>query len=212
MDVERVRRLLSNQKCLRGELEGLLKEAIAANERELAYEIRDVIEERFPPLARRGGPAETVGRYKGMERHFGTAIEAYIWLVERFIEVRPEVFTDIKWETTGYVAVGQRRSEGHAIRNYFAKSPTKLFRESPHLADNPNNYCRLANAWYANKNLSNAQKFDILCRFGWVVGLTWRTDWDLEVLDPSEQLANLKVRTKVAERALDELDALLLKS
>jgi hypothetical protein len=213
MNVERARRLLSNLKCSRQELESLLKEAIAANERELAYDIKDVIEERFPQTGRsRGGPAETVARYKGMERRFPTAIDAYIWLVERFIGLRPEVFTDIKWKTTGYVAVGQRRSEGHAIRNYFARSPAKLFRQSPHLAGDLNNYCELSNGWYANKNLSNAQKFDILCRFGWVVGLKWGGDWDWEVLDPSEQLADRKERTRIAEKALDELDILLAKS
>lgn len=213
MDVERARRLLSNPKCSRQELDALLKEAIAANERELAYDIKDLIEERFPQTGRsRGGAAETVARYKGTEKRFPSAIDAYIWLVERFIGMKPEVFTDIKWETTGYVAVGQRKSEGHAIRNYFARSPGKLFHESPHLADNPNNYCVLQNGWYANKNLSNAQKFDILCRFGWVVRLKWETDWDWEVLDPSEQLSDRKERTKVAEKALGELDALLAKS
>ncbi len=191
----------------------MLKEALAANEREIAFEIKDVIEERFPETGRsRGGAAETISRYKGTTKRFSTAKEAYIWLAERFIGVRPEVFTDIKWETTGYVAIGHRRSEGHAIRNYFARSPGKLFRESPHLAEDSNNYFQLANGWYANTNLSNAQKFDILCRFGWVVGLKGGSEWDWEVLDPSEQLADRKERTKLAEKAFEELDALLAKS
>lgn len=213
MDVERTRRLISNPKCSRVELESLLKEAIAANEREIAYEIRDVIEERFSAVGRiGGGPAETVSRYKERERRFSTARDAYIWLVERFIGLRPEVFTDIKWGTTGYVAVGQRHNERGAIRNYFARSPKKLFRKSPHLAENSNNFAQLTNGWYANTNLSNVQKFDILCRFGWVVGLKGGADWDWEVLDPSEQLADRKERTKLAEKAFEELNALLAKS
>src|SRR5713226_1639261 len=186
MDIERIRKVISNPKCTRPELEQMLKSALAGNEREIAYEIRDILDERFPVPGRSPGATETVARFRTNTKRFPTAKGAYIWIVERFVGARPDVFTDIKWETTGYVAVGHRRSAEGAIRNYFARSPGALFRGSTHLADDQNNYARLPNGWYANTNLSNAQKFDILCRFGWVVGLKGGVDWDWEVLDPSE--------------------------
>ena len=213
MDIERVRRLISNPKCTRQELESLRKEALAAQEREVAYEIQDVLDERFPVVGRAGGgPTETIARYKTTEKRFSTAKEAYLWLIERFLGARPDVFTDLKWETTGYVAVGQRRNEHGAIRNYFARNPQKLFRESPHLAEDKSKYASLTNGWYANTNLSNAEKFDILCKFGWVVGLKGGTNGDWEVLDPSEGLADRKERIRLAERLFAELDAIPPKS
>ncbi len=44
------------------------------------------------------------------------------------------------------------------------------------------------------------------------IGLKGGSEWDWEVLDPSEQLADRKERTKLAEKAFEELDALLAKS
>lgn len=184
----------------------MLKSALAENEREIAFEIKEILDERFPQTGRSaGGSTETVARFKINTKRFPTAKEAYIWLIERFVGARPDVFTNIKWETA-YVAVGHRRTTEGAIRNYFARSPRVLFRGSPRLADNQNNYAPLTNGWYANVNLSNAQKFDILCRFGWVVGLKGGEDWDWEVLDPSEGLRDQKKRIALAERLFAELD------
>lgn len=45
------------------------------------------------------------------------------------------IFTDVRWETTGYVGVGKRGGPDDAARNYFARTPAKLFRKSPALAD-----------------------------------------------------------------------------
>jgi hypothetical protein len=210
MDIERTRKLLSNRASTRQELEQLLKQALAANVRELAFDIRDVIDERFPNSSTSSsGTTETIATFRSTEKRFPTAKGAYVWLVGHFIGVKPEVFTDVRWETTGYVAVGLRRTEsGGAIRNYFAHSPQQLFRNSPWLAENPSNYVRLQNGWYANTNLNNREKLDILTRFGWVVGLTYGPDWDFEVLDPSEGLRERNERIALGDKLLAELDQL----
>ena len=209
MNTERSRRLLANPASTREELEQLLKEALAANERELTFDIRDVIDERFPtvePSAR--GATPTILRFRSTEKRFPTAKEAYVWLIDRFVGTKPDVFTDVRWETTGYVAVGRHRAEeGKAIRNYFARSPEKLFRNSPWLAAEQSNYAQLQNGWYANVNLNNREKFDILCRFGWVVGLKGGQDWDWDVLEPSEGLRDRKERVALAEKLFAELEA-----
>lgn len=213
MDTELIRKRISNPACTRQELEQMLKDALSDNERELAYEIKDVLDERFTdwnaPAHSRGGATETIATFRSTAKHFPTAKEAYVWLVNCFIGVKPEVFTNIRWETTGYVAVGQRRNSEGAIRNYFARNPQKLFYKSPWLAENHNNYVRLQNGWYANSNLSNAEKFDILVRFGWVVELKCGHDWDWEVLDPSEGLRDRQERIALGERLSAELDSLL---
>lgn len=210
MDVERTRRLLANPASTQTELEQLFKEALAANERELAFDIRDVIDEKFPSAASTGrGATPTNATFRSTKKQFVTAKEAYVWLVDRFAGVRPDVFADVRWETTGYFAIGRHRDEeGRSIRNYFARSPEKLFRHSPLLAANQNNYARLQNGWYANVNLNNGEKFDILCRFGWVVGLKGGQDWDWDVSEPSDGLEERKKRIALAEKLFADLESL----
>lgn len=208
MDANRTRRLLAHPASTRDELEQLLKQALAENERELAAEIRDVIDERFTDfsVARHGATAV----FRSVERSFPTAKEAYIWLVNHFVAQRPEVFTDLRWETTGYVALGHRRTEdGGTIRNYFGRSPQRLFRHSPWLADDESKFVRLTNEWYANVNLSNREKFEILLRFGWVVGLKCGVDWDWNPFDPSDDLEEFRVRVALGNKLIAELDAAL---
>ena len=158
------------------------------------------------PHTRRGGSRATTARFRGQAREFDTARAAYIWLVECFAAANPTLFTDIRWETTGYVAVG-RRSRG-AARNYFAKSPTGLFRRTPSLTDNPNNFRKLTNGWFVNLNLNTRENFEILCRFATVSKLRHGEDWDWEVLDPAEPLSDARhraVRAEELQQVIDEI-------
>ncbi len=209
MDVERTRRLLANPASTRAELEQLRREALAANERELAFDISDVIDEKFPNASSSGrGATPTTAIFRSTKKQFPTAKEAYVWLVDRFTGVRPDVFTDVRWDTTGYIAIGRHRNEkGRPSRNYFARSAEQLFRDSPWLATNQSNYAKLQNGWFVNVNLNNREKFDILCRFGWVVGLKGGRDWDWEVSEPSEGLEDRKERIALAEKLFAELEA-----
>ena len=80
MDVERTRRLLANPASTRQELEQLFKEALAANERELAFDIKDVIDEKFPSVSPAGrGATPTISTFRSTEKHFPTAKEASSW-------------------------------------------------------------------------------------------------------------------------------------
>jgi hypothetical protein len=161
------------------------------------------------PRIRRGGSRATFARFRTKKQEFETARAAYIWLVERFTEVNPSLFTDIRWETTGYVGVGRRRTANGAARNYFAKSPKKLFRQTPSLADTPSNFHRLTNGWYVNLNLNTRENFEILCRFSSVSGLVHDTDWDWEVLDPSDHLHDSRHRFQLGAELQKEIEELL---
>ena len=180
---------------------------------EYAREVKLELNSRFPgwdkPRTRRGGSRATIARFRGKKQEFETARAAYIWLVERFAETNPTLFTDVRWETTGYVGVGRRRGPDGAARNYFAKSPAKLFRQTPALADSPSNFHRLKNGWYVNLNLNTRENFEILCRFSSVSGWAHDRDWDWEVLDPTEQLHDSRRRTQLAAELQKEINEFL---
>ncbi|MGZ5025871.1 MAG: MOSC N-terminal beta barrel domain-containing protein [Methylobacter sp.] len=156
-----------------------------------------------------GGSRRTIAYFRGKEKECNTAREAYIWLIERFAKINPTLFTNLKWETTGYVAVGRRKGPKGVARMYFAKSPDKLFKESLELVDKPKNFHRLTNGWYANLNLNTRENFEILCRFAAVSNLKHLDDWDWKVFDPTEQLQDARDRTILANKIYKEMDELL---
>jgi hypothetical protein len=80
-----------------------------------------------------------------------------------------------------------------------------MFSGTPELAENQSNFVRLSNGWYANVNLNNAQKLDILMRLAALARLEYPDQWDFEVLDPSDALMDKKAATLTAKRLLDEL-------
>ena len=206
------------RESIRGESESELTqrfENCRANAKyaEHALVVKRELDSRFlgwdKPKTRRGGRRPTIVRFRGREQEFDTARAAYIWLVERFATTNPTLFTDIRWETTGYVGVGLRKGTGGAARNYFAKAPAKLFRQTPSLADNSSNFHRLTNGWYVNLNLNTRENFEILCRFAAVSKLEHREDWDWEVLDPTEQLHDARQRTIFAKELMKKMDEFL---
>ena len=214
MTLEQFRRMIHAPERNRQELEQIMRNALAHGDRERAQETKFVLDARFTgwdkPPTHRGGQTETVSRFGQVTRRFTTAKEAFVWLVERFAEANPGMFFDIRWETTGYVAVGKRRgTSGGAARNYFAQQPRSLFLASPHLAEDPNNFNRLNNGWYVNTNLSNAEKFGLLCRFAGVSQLAYERDWEWEVTDPSDALLERKAQVALAKKIWDEFEKAL---
>ncbi|HEY4697481.1 MAG TPA: hypothetical protein VIH29_05675 [Gallionella sp.] len=200
----------------RAELEQLLRNCLQQGKTDYAREVKDSLDARFPawdkPRTRRGCSRTTIARFRGKAQEFDSARGAYIWLVERFAEVNPEIFTDVRWETTGYVGVGKRRGPDGAARNYFARTPAKLFRKSPALADTQSNYHRLSNGWYVNLNLNTRENFEILCRFSAVSGLAHDIDWDWEVFDPTEQLHVSRRRVQLAAELDKEINEFFAQS
>ena len=182
----------------------MLENALKKGAREHAAVAKAELDRRFPEWnvvrSRKGSAKPTIARFLGKEQSFSTSRDAYLWLIERFVGAKPSVFDDPSKDTI-YVALGKKR-------NYFGRNLKKMFHGTPDLAENPSNYARLSNGWYANLNLNNAQKFDILMRFAALAGMEYPTQWDWEVLDPTELLMDKQTATIRAKQLLDELFAL----
>ena len=175
----------------------MMRNAVSKNERELAHIAKEVLDRRFPgwdAVAHKASGARfTTAFYCGIERHFPTSKEAYLWLIERFISAKPELFEKISWETV-FVPKGKKR-------NYFAPALEKLFHGSPHLAEDRNNYAKLTNGWFANTNLDNNRKYEILCRFAGVAKLEHEREWRWDVRDPSKDLMDRKEMKALGSRS-----------
>lgn len=208
MNIQRIKNLLGNPASTRQELEVLRKQALDEDEREIAFDIQTEIDERFQTRSKFvPGTRSATAIFRSRSRCFDSANAAYIWLIDCFFAEKPEIFSDVRMETTGLIALGRRRTpEGKPYRNYFAQSPKALFRRSPHLAEKQSNSAQLQNGWYANLNRSNPEKFDQLCHVGELVGLKFVEDWNWVVLNPSDDLKIL-VQKKIASDSLfAELD------
>lgn len=112
-------------------------------------------------------------RFRGVQKEFATARDAYVWLVESIIGFCPSIFAD-------HSTAPLRSSLGKSGK-YFAKTLEELFHSSPHLSREESAFVRLSNGWVASVTLSNAQKFDILLRLSVVAGLTYPSDWEWNV-------------------------------
>jgi hypothetical protein len=135
----------------------------------------EVLDRRFPgwdQARTRGTPTRVA--FRGEGHLFQTAKEAYVWLIEEFVNAYPGPFQQIDW-STAFVAEGRKRL-------YFGRSPKELFYESPHLAEDKNHYHRLKNGWYVNLNLGNDQKLQVLCRFAAVAKIEFDKDWSWDVV------------------------------
>jgi len=121
------------------------------------------------------GPKRTVARFRGIERRFATSKAAYIFLIDSFIQAQPDLL-DIDWQN-------RFASEGAHARKYFGRDPKQLFEVSPHLAEDANNYARIAKGWFAIMNLSNAEKFQILCRLAALGKWQYEQDWSWEIVE-----------------------------
>lgn len=176
MDIEKFTQLVNDPSRSKANLQQMMVNALQKGKREYAVIAKAALDNRFPGWneVKVGGATPTRVTFRNTEKKFPTAKDAYIWLIERFITVKPELFENINWETE-FFAKGKKR-------NYFGHSPEKMFRNSPHLAKDKNNYEKLPNDWYVNLNLSNSQKYEILCKFAAITKLKYMVDWQWEVI------------------------------
>lgn len=173
MNLEKFKQIVADPKHTKDDLKKLLENAKRKpGEPEYARLVMDELNKRFPNWNRpkQGGKTRNIAVFKGEECTFESAKEGYIWLVEKFISVRPDLFSNPNQDTM-YLAVGRGT-------NYFAGSPQQLFSTNPHLADDKNHYYQLKNGRYANVVLSNSTKFIVLVRFSVVTNMEYSTDWD----------------------------------
>ncbi len=94
----------------------------------------------------------------GHAYNFRAQQNAFVFLVEKFLHIEPDLFTDPK---SAHVCTGARGD----IR--FARSSVGMIQP-----------VRLANGWFAELCLSNAQKVCILDDLARCSGVKRPTDWD----------------------------------
>ena len=174
MNPDKFREHVDAPKRTREDLEQMRDNARNKGEGELARIAEIALAERFPSRGRarqregRGTPA--TARFRKEQEWFPSSKEAYVWLMQKFIQDRPDILEGEDWQRA-FIA------KGRAV-NYFAKDVESLFRRSPHLAKDSNKYAWLGGGWYADVNLNNVQKFDALCRFGAAAEYEFKKDWD----------------------------------
>ena len=98
-----------------------------------------------------------------------TAREGFVWLVEQMVSDGKQYFIN-KDKRLSIAFSGRRKN--------LALSPKELFPNSPHLADDENNYTKLPYGWYLNVNLNNVSKFEVLAQLSWVLEIKFPNDWD----------------------------------
>jgi|SaaInlV_120m_DNA_4_1040238.scaffolds.fasta_scaffold09174_2 hypothetical protein len=178
MDLDNFKRIANDNCRTQIEIENMMRNALNKKKPEFADIALEALNKKYPgwddQSTRRGGSKPTTANFMDDKRSFPSGKSAYIWMVEKFINKFPELFSEINWETI-FVSKGVKRL-------YFARSPEKVFFSSPHLAKDTNNFTRLKNGWYANLNLSNDQKFEILCRIAAVKKFKFDIDWGWLVL------------------------------
>jgi len=111
----------------------------------------------------------TVVEFRGKRFSADLSKDAYIWLINRFLEVKPSLlggddFDDLLMPT------GTKR-------HYFARTPAQLFAHNPKLADDSNNFRLLSNGWYADVNLADDRKLKVLRDTAKMAGLKEGADW-----------------------------------
>ncbi len=175
MDIHRFHALLEDPARNQTDLITMRQNALHINAVEHVHAAECALDARFPnwrnPRGRRGGSHPTRVEYLGRKEYCESEKEAYIWLIERFVQHYPKPFVELDWETV-FVAKGPRAM-------YFARSLRRLFGEKhQHLAADHNKYCQLSNGWFAKLVLSESQKLGLLRKFAELAGLRFGTDWD----------------------------------
>jgi hypothetical protein len=170
MDAEDFRKRCMDARRTPADLVRLRDNARAKGRDDLSSIAQDALESRLQAAVGEGrrGTSTRVS-FRGDARIFGTAKLGYVWLIEQFIIVHPQPFQGLDWQLH-FVAAGRHR-------HHFARTPEALFDRSPALAADSNNFARLSNGWVADVNLSNQQKFGLLCRVAAVAELQYDVDW-----------------------------------
>jgi hypothetical protein len=107
-------------------------------------------------------------RFMNETRTFETAIDGYIWLLNRFVAHQPKNF----------------RKDREWLLRYLASSPTVLFYYDPGRAQDPALHVALTNGWCAKKSVSNDYKFAVLAIAGTLAGSSYPTNWDFRPTRP----------------------------
>jgi len=157
----------------REELETMREHALAKGHSDFVECANRLLMERFGPPKPKRGAKPTVATFRGRTVRFKSAVQAYLWLIERFLNHQP--------------ALLERQAEWHpflfrgTLRTYFARDPALLFPEGSDLPHRPGTVAHVCPGWVANINLNDPLKFEILVRVSALTALEYSDDWEFKV-------------------------------
>ena len=125
------------------------------------------------------GVQPVTARFRGFTHTFPTAKEAYVWMLQHFIQAQPDLLE--RDSEIGSAAKGRGRV-------HFGRGPRDLFPASPRLSENSNFYAKLPGGWYAITNINNKEKLDKLTKLAGLAKLTFKRDWDWNIDAPAKPL------------------------
>jgi hypothetical protein len=175
MDPDPFQAMLDDSRRSKDDLVTIRENTLRQNDLARVHAVEAVLDRQFPNWrvirTRRGGPEATDVEFKGRTAHFNTQKDAYIWLLERFIQAYPKPFEEMSRDTV-FIAKGPRAL-------FFAKSLEQLFGdEHQDLASDSTKWRQLSNGWYAKLVLSEVQKRELLTKFATVARWRFGIDWD----------------------------------
>lgn len=142
----------------------------------------------------------TTVSFKGTKLDFATSKEAYFWAIDEWFAAKPTL-PEISPQGRG--------------RRYFARTRRELFLASRYLAEDRINYEPVSGGWFANTNLNNALKFNILTRLAKLAGFKFGEDWTWDVLaerakrtertDKSDKKRQTRARNAARKKSLPVL-------
>jgi hypothetical protein len=108
--------------------------------------------------------------FKGSKEDFPTSIDAYIWLIKKFLGEKPDLLDDVKRRNE--IALGRGKQ-------YFARASRELYAKSPHLAEE-GHFRPIGGGWLVGTNLNNNVKLQVLHQFSKFTGIS---DWTWDAGD-----------------------------
>jgi hypothetical protein len=158
----------------------LLDARIKSIDSELLDVIEEVLDQRFPNwdvkdvgLVSSGQKAQTYVHFRGQQKTFTAAKNAYVWLIEEMLSACPNL-------TFGNVVLVQMFINGAHGARYLALTPEELSKDHNRTKKDIL-WHELPNKWILNLRLSNKQKFDRLTIFAAACNLKYDEDWSWRI-------------------------------
>ncbi|MDA1316141.1 MAG: hypothetical protein O2968_22705, partial [Acidobacteria bacterium] len=147
MDLDKFKAMATAPGRTRADLETIRSNAMKKGAEPHVRIVERILDERFPQWRggrrKSGGATPTTAMFRGEEQYFPTAKDAYRWLIDLFIRAAPHVLRGEEWQRE---FVSKRNTGSH-----FSRELRDLYRDSPHLASDPNFYTRVGDGWFANR-------------------------------------------------------------
>lgn len=147
---------------------------------ELKDAIEEILDQRFPNWQNKDAglvasrqKTQTYAHFRGKQKTFATAKNAYVWLIEEMLNACPNL-------TFGNVVLEQMFIKGVYGARYLARTPEELSKDHI-LAKKDILWHELPNGWILNLRLSNNQKIDRLTIFASACNLKYDEDWSWHI-------------------------------